>query len=185
MQSLTAKQLDVLQALSSGQSVTAAADSAGVHRTTVYHWTRTIPEFRHTLEAVKQARIDRIRDQLDQLAAPSLAILSNIIHDDSAPMALRARTAMTILKFLCTPQKANTPRDSAAELLMDAAYAAGHKRGMEWAAEDRIHHNSSLSSISQSDEQQIPRNALCPCGSKLKYKRCCGRNAPPVLGKAA
>lgn len=24
------------------------------------------------------------------------------------------------------------------------------------------------------------RNAPCPCGSGLKYKRCCGRNAPPL-----
>ena len=30
-------------------------------------------------------------------------------------------------------------------------------------------------------EQTIARNALCPCGSGDKYKRCCGRHAPPVL----
>jgi hypothetical protein len=30
-----------------------------------------------------------------------------------------------------------------------------------------------------------PRNALCPCGSGAKYKRCCGKNAPPVLNIAA
>jgi vacuolar-type H+-ATPase subunit H len=30
-----------------------------------------------------------------------------------------------------------------------------------------------------------PRNAPCPCGSGTKYKRCCGKNAPPVLNKAA
>jgi hypothetical protein len=29
-----------------------------------------------------------------------------------------------------------------------------------------------------------PRNALCPCGSGAKYKRCCGKNAPPVLNTA-
>jgi hypothetical protein len=27
-----------------------------------------------------------------------------------------------------------------------------------------------------------PRNAPCPCGSGLKAKRCCGKNAPPTLG---
>jgi SEC-C motif-containing protein len=27
----------------------------------------------------------------------------------------------------------------------------------------------------------IPRNAPCPCDSGLKYKRCCGAAAPPVL----
>jgi hypothetical protein len=32
----------------------------------------------------------------------------------------------------------------------------------------------------------IPRGAPCPCKSGQKYKRCCGRNAAPVLfGKAA
>jgi uncharacterized protein YecA (UPF0149 family) len=31
----------------------------------------------------------------------------------------------------------------------------------------------------------IARNALCPCRSGEKYKRCCGKTAPPLLGKAA
>ena len=31
----------------------------------------------------------------------------------------------------------------------------------------------------------IPRNAPCPCKSGGKYKRCCGKEAPPVLNKAA
>ena len=32
---------------------------------------------------------------------------------------------------------------------------------------------------------QIPRSAHCPCGSGEKYKRCCGKNAPPLLHHAA
>jgi len=31
------------------------------------------------------------------------------------------------------------------------------------------------------NQTQIPRTAPCPCGSGLKYKRCCGVGAPPVL----
>jgi SEC-C motif len=31
----------------------------------------------------------------------------------------------------------------------------------------------------------IPRSAPCPCKSGQKYKRCCGRDAPPVLTRAA
>jgi len=30
-----------------------------------------------------------------------------------------------------------------------------------------------------------PRNAPCPCGSGQKHKRCCGKDAPPVLNRAA
>jgi hypothetical protein len=33
--------------------------------------------------------------------------------------------------------------------------------------------------------QPIARSACCPCGSGLKYKRCCGTNAPAVLSSAA
>jgi hypothetical protein len=32
---------------------------------------------------------------------------------------------------------------------------------------------------------QIPRSAPCPCGTGLKYKRCCGKEAPAVLYTAA
>ena len=31
----------------------------------------------------------------------------------------------------------------------------------------------------------IPRSAPCPCKSGQKYKRCCGKNAPPVLSYRA
>ena len=31
---------------------------------------------------------------------------------------------------------------------------------------------------------QTPRNAPCPCNSGEKYKRCCGKNAPPLLQAA-
>jgi hypothetical protein len=33
--------------------------------------------------------------------------------------------------------------------------------------------------------QLIPRGAPCPCKSGEKYKRCCGKDAPPVLSCAA
>jgi hypothetical protein len=32
---------------------------------------------------------------------------------------------------------------------------------------------------------RFPRNAPCRCGSGAKYKRCCGKDAAPVLGRAA
>ena len=35
------------------------------------------------------------------------------------------------------------------------------------------------------DLPQTPRSAPCPCGSGAKFKRCCGWQAPPVLGKIA
>lgn len=37
----------------------------------------------------------------------------------------------------------------------------------------------------QTSAPPMPRNAECLCGSGLKFKRCCGRDAPPVLSEAA
>jgi uncharacterized protein YecA (UPF0149 family) len=37
----------------------------------------------------------------------------------------------------------------------------------------------------RAESAPIPRGAPCPCGSGAKYKRCCGTNAPAVLGVAA
>lgn len=36
----------------------------------------------------------------------------------------------------------------------------------------------------QTQSVATPRNSLCLCNSGLKYKRCCGRNAPPVLNSS-
>jgi hypothetical protein len=45
--------------------------------------------------------------------------------------------------------------------------------------------DAQLASICKDAEPapQIARNALCPCNSGEKYKRCCGKTAPPVLGQ--
>mgnify|MGYP005852298929 CR=1 FL=1 len=36
-----------------------------------------------------------------------------------------------------------------------------------------------------SAQPETPRNAPCPCGSGEKFKRCCGKSAPPVLNHKA
>ncbi len=47
-----------------------------------------------------------------------------------------------------------------------------------------IRPKSEITKQTQSPEA-TPRNAACPCGSGVKYKRCCGQNAPAVLQNAA
>ena len=48
-------------------------------------------------------------------------------------------------------------------------------------------HVESVESVENaaSAPSQTPRSARCPCGSGLKYKRCCGTHAPPVLNRTA
>lgn len=147
MQSLTPIQQQLIQALSSGLTITAAAAAAGLHRTTVHHWCRTIPEFRNAVDCARQARIDSFRDQMNELAAPAIAVLNSVIRSESAPPALRVRIALAILKFVTTPEKVVIPKGVDTEMaLLEATYAEGHKAGRDIAA--GIHHNSSLSSLS-------------------------------------
>jgi uncharacterized protein YchJ len=55
--------------------------------------------------------------------------------------------------------------------------------------EIREHHaQANFAKQSQSappDVVQTPRGAPCSCGSGIKFKRCCGKDALPVLGRAA
>jgi hypothetical protein len=51
-----------------------------------------------------------------------------------------------------------------------------------------LYHKSLIHSMRQNEPKpapKTPRNSQCPCGSGKKFKRCCGFNAPPVLGAAA
>jgi len=54
---LSPAQAQVIKSLARGQTVTAAAEDAGVHRTTVHHWIRTEPAFKAGAETAR----DRIR----------------------------------------------------------------------------------------------------------------------------
>ncbi|MFN7938976.1 MAG: SEC-C metal-binding domain-containing protein [Bryobacteraceae bacterium] len=194
MESLHQQQLEAIKALSSGLSATAAADAIGVHRTTIHHWCRTIPAFRDTLEATKNAYIDTYRDAMNSLAAPAIRILKTTLEDPATPPALRVRTALAIIKFVTTPEKSPSPKQHDSDQLLDAAYLAGYNAALqqETPSDNEIHHNSSLSTPDEtpqetapasSPEKHTPRNSLCPCGSKLKFKRCCGKDAPPVLSR--
>jgi len=64
------------------------------------------------------------------------------------------------------------------------------------AATPRETESSPMESAAQPEESELtkqtrsaspctPRNAQCPCRSGRKFKRCCGKTAPPTLEKAA
>jgi hypothetical protein len=52
------------------------------------------------------------------------------------------------------------------------------------AAESAPHNIAKQTQSQPMKTAPIPRSATCPCKSGQKYKRCCGKNAPPVLFKA-
>ena len=68
LDALTGTQQDVLKALVAGQSISAAAKGAGIHRSTVHLWTQKNPGFDRALLAARHQRADLLWDELGGLA---------------------------------------------------------------------------------------------------------------------
>jgi hypothetical protein len=151
---LTPIQMQVLQSLASGSSVSAAAEQAGLHRSTIYLWTRTIPGFNQVLADLRQQRASRLADELGDLADLAIDTFRHILSDDKAPPAARLKAAMEIVKMVDAQR--GTP--SNVEATPEAPLPAVAERSQ---------------STSQAPAA-VGRNSACPCGSNLKYKRCCG-----------
>ena len=106
---LTPIQLQVLESLVAGHSVTAAANEAGIHRTTVHLWTRTLPHFARALLTLRQQRADRLVDELGDLSHLAINTFRQILSDDKASASVRLKAAMEIVK-LCGSPTPNAPR---------------------------------------------------------------------------
>ena len=161
---LTPIQIQVLQSLVAGLSISAAAREAGVHRTTVHLWTRTLPDFARALLTLRQQRADQIIDELGALADLALDTFRHILSDEQAPASVRLKAAMEIVK-LVESQRPTVFFEPVVE---------------------KLHQDLSLAEVKQPPKAAsaaVGRNAPCPCGSPLKYKRCCGN--PVTQARAA
>ncbi len=175
---LTTTQLQVVKALVAGSTIKDAAHAAGVHRSTVHEWINVHPEFRAALDSARNHFALAAEDDLRSLAEAATSLLRKMIEDESAPPHLRLRAALAVLdrvQSACPPVVRNG--ETRFEQTMNAAIETAHERHQL---------NQALAEPTPvAPEPQPPpisRNSPCPCGSGFKYKRCCGTNAPPVLG---
>ena len=190
---LSPAQIQVAIALAEGKTTTAAASQAGVHRTTVHHWLRTQPDFKHAVEEAQAEYHNRVDDDLTELAAGALSTLRSLLEDPQTPHSVRLKAALAILERPRFPQRswtlptsAETPNER--HLGDQLAFVAGDYKRMRMA--DALEKNSATENQAATDaEPQTqaqpaqtsstpPRNAPCPCGSGLKYKRCCAGRQP-------
>lgn len=89
-------------------------------------------------------------------------------------------------------QSHNILRRSLAELRKLQTERTLREQAEEWRKtdEEEIEEDSFCKPVEQApvrenNPQPTPRGAPCPCASGLKYKRCCGKDAPPALNEAA
>jgi hypothetical protein len=94
---LTAVQAQVVLALAQGNTITAAAQAAGLHRTTVYHWLNTQPAFETAIAEARAEYILTLRDELKSMSCLALSTLRSILEDNQTPAAVRLKAALAVL----------------------------------------------------------------------------------------
>ncbi len=174
LDTLNALQGDVLQALVAGQSISAAAKTVGIHRSTVHNWTRHKPAFARALLEARHCRAERMLDELGDLADLAIDTFRQLLSDERAPASVRLKAAMEIAK-LVESQRPTLRESTPTEVKCDRL-----------DADLQLHHVAVRCAIVSPPPParfaNVGRNAPCPCGSSLKHKRCCGN---PVTARAA
>ncbi len=173
-------QAQVVAALAKGQTITAAAREAGIHRTTIHHWLRTEPAFKTAVDDAQSDYTATLSDEMRELSALALAALRSLLEDPATPPSIRLRASLAVLerpKFpkqsWSLPERIESPLRQ--QVLDDLARVEVDYKTMRMTAAVESHTPKADAPKPQPAPQPIApsRSAPCPCGSGLKYKRCC------------
>jgi len=100
----------------------------------------------------------------------------------------RAAAQRTFHRSLKELRRLQTKHLHPAEVMIGQAMAMNallkkdlEERERQAAAETAAQDSAKQTQSEPAKTASIPRSAPCPCKSGEKYKRCCGKNAPPVL----
>jgi hypothetical protein len=185
-------QEQVLAAIIGGATMKAAAEAASIHRNTISYWRQTSLLFR---EALSQAQYDKavfIREEAENHVTDSFAAIHAILTKPDASDSARLNAAKYII------DKASAPPPPKPEVIYhpqnvpEIAHSNAQSPDPKTTAASATSAASSpvapkpeiVLEYAQTEAGQtvrtapkVGRNEPCPCGSGLKFKRCC-------LGKA-
>jgi len=185
---LSPQQRQVISALSDGANMTDAAALAGVHRNTVANWHRNFLPFGEALAHAQYDRAMLFREKAEAMADLSFETLQAILIDPNASPATRAKVAMFIIEMASTPPepkkqvmldlpKIHTPATQSGAMPPECEIARPvHKT----AQSERPPVAPTPVETIRRDHPKVGRNETCPCGSGLKYKRCCLNKPQPI-----
>jgi transposase-like protein len=100
---LSAPQLEVICALSSGATLSAAAEQAGIHRNTILNWRRNSLPFQIALADAQYDRAQLIREKAEALADLAIQTIQDILTDPKASASVRLKAALAILNLSTKP----------------------------------------------------------------------------------
>jgi hypothetical protein len=175
---LSPVQAQVIAALAQGRTVTAAAQVAGLHRNTIYNWLHE-PEFKTAADEAQSEYVAILSDGMRDLAARAVETLRTLLDDTKTPPAVRLRTALAVLqrphfpdRGWHLPERIEPPREQ--QVVDNLAEIKADYDAMRMT--DAM--NASAQQQKPAEAPPTPRSAPCPCGSGLKFKRCCGSASP-------
>ena len=212
---LSPRQRDALAELAAGRPLTVAASAAGVHRSTLHHWLTHDPDFqsahaavaRHRaasasgLAALARAALEALLT--DPALAPELRLRAiqlalTAVHTLPAPVALDTPAEPPLPDDEDLPSPGEEVRPHLAQSTVDqhlvgqasacGPASAGPPPSAPRPAPALVESSPAWAPKPEATpvaKATVARNAPCPCGSKLKFKRCCGSSAPPSLFPAA
>ncbi len=186
---LTPPQAAAAFALGFGLNFSAVAAELHLHRSTIHNWMQ-LPQF---VEAVQTAQAEfetQFRAELSLLTRRALETLQEILHNPEVSPAVRLKAALAVLK-----QDWKLPRSTDFDTLSQPAESLRNEMPPEAQStpfDTFRHHNSNDINNMRNEmpldppepppatpqpvrSHKIGRNVACPCGSNLKYKRCCGK----------
>ncbi|MBI4902342.1 MAG: SEC-C domain-containing protein [Acidobacteria bacterium] len=186
--SLTPAQAQAALSLASGASISHAAHSAGVVRSTLNLWLKNI-DFANIVEEAKQEFIENLRDQLREASQKALNTIIAILDDPVAPSGVRLKAALAVLKRPHAPdagwqlpvplESPQSQEDKTLSFEEKSACYQTKSDTFEQESPDPPTEPEPIRAEPQTNTQpfvntsKIGRNETCPCGSGLKFKRCC------------
>src|SRR5580704_7756090 len=100
---LSPQQLDVINALSSGATMTSAADQAGIHRNTIANWRRNSLQFQYALSHAQYDQALLVRERIEAHVDLAVQTLHQILTDPQAPPSVRLKAALAVIPAASTP----------------------------------------------------------------------------------
>jgi transposase-like protein len=185
---LSTEQLQVIDALSSGATITRAAAQAGVHRNTIANWRRNHLPFRESLANAHYDKALLVREQYEIRLERAFQVLDDLLSDPATPASIRLKAATFLIQNATEPGPPQTQFVMAVQPAKFPDFMHNHAQSAQPtpppsapvrqpSAPPPVHnHAQSPKPAPLTIHRQGPkigRNELCPCGSGIKFKRCC------------
>jgi hypothetical protein len=174
---LTPLQENVIAAITGGATMKAAAAAASIHRNTIAYWGKTSAAFRDALSHAQYDKAIFIREEAESHVTEAFAAIHTILTKPDASDSARLNAAKFIIDKACTPPP---PKPEIVHSNAQIGFESQNPFAPPEPQKSEIVPGNAQSRPTPTvrSAPKIGRNDPCPCGSHLKFKRCCLGKAP-------